>query len=447
MGIRNLIASLKARTAQSFYEATIRNGIGNGPKARPFNADAAVRAFHSWAYAAAMLNAYAFASTPKRLYVRASEAGGRQTRALKPSVRRYFAGEGDTQPGRAVLTKFARIGGDLVEVVGFAPELEVLRTVNPWENGFEHEVLRMLDLQMTGNAYMHVVDDATGQPAEVWRMQPRYVEIVTSQANWIEGYKYGVPGQVRDYTPDEVIHFRVPGPTDPVYGSGWFAAAWSALGLHASKREVELSMFDNYARPDWLLSVPGGKPEAMDKMEEKLSEKFRDKSKRSAGRSAFLVTSAEVKAQALNWQIPDTGTPTRVIEEIAAVSGVPVAMLLSNDPNKAGGETARLHWYRNTIQPYCRLEEEKLNEKWLPRFGNSDALLIAHDPANFEDQTAAATRVSMLVKAGIYTANEARAEMNKPPHEDGDELYAPTGATGGGVMNGSNDDETNQPTE
>jgi hypothetical protein len=39
--------------------------------------------------------------------------------------------------------------------------------------------------------------------------------------------------------------------------------------------------------------------------------------------------------------------------------------------------------------------------------------------------------------------------MNKPPHGDGDELYAPTGATGGGVMNGSNDTDEpdNQPTE
>jgi hypothetical protein len=111
-------------------------------------------------------------------------------------------------------------------------------------------------------------------------------------------------------------------------------------------------------------------------------------------------------------------------------------MLLSNDPNRAGGDAARLMYYRNTVAPYCRLDEEKLNEQWIPRFEGSEDLFIAHDPSNFEDQAAQANRAVVLVKGGVLTPNEGRAELDYAPHDDGNDLYAPVGATGGGSVNG-----------
>jgi hypothetical protein len=120
-------------------------------------------------------------------------------------------------------------------------------------------------------------------------------------------------------------------------------------------------------------------------------------------------------------------------------------MLLSNDPTRASSESARLGWYRNTIQPMCRLDEEKLNERWVPRFGEDAAaeMFIAHDPANFEDQVADADRVSVLVKGGIITPNEGRGELGYAPHDEGNRLYAPSGATGGGRVGGSTEGNAN----
>jgi hypothetical protein len=53
------------------------------------------------------------------------------------------------------------------------------------------------------------------------------------------------------------------------------------------------------------------------------------------------VTNGKLTATALQWETKELGTPTRLIEEIAAVSGVPVTMLLSNDPNRAAARTPR----------------------------------------------------------------------------------------------------------
>lgn len=443
-----LIANIKAAFSNAAYlAASMRemSGIGNGPKPRPFNYDLAVREFHSWAYAAAMLNATAFASTPKRLYAR-QRSGVKSmyaTKAVDKRTLKYLAGDRGIRPAHQVSVKVAEFGGDIVEVIEPHPALEVLRSVNANQNGYELEMLRSLDLQMTGNAYLLVVDGAFGVPGELWRMPPQWTKIVPDKTRFIGGYKYGSGGQEIDLRPDEVIHFRLPNPADLFYGKGWFEAAWKSLGLHDSKRNLDLSTFDNYARPDWLLTVPGGKQEAMDALETKLTNKFRQSGGKRENAS-FISLSADVKAQALNWQTPEVGTATRVIEEISAVSGVPVAMLLSNDPTRASSESARLGWYRNTIQPMCRLEEEKLNEKWLPLFDGSEDLFIAHDPANFEDLTAQGRRVAELVKAGVLDPNEGRAELGYPPHPDGDKLYAPIGATGGGVMEGTNNGNDQQ---
>lgn len=443
-----LISFIKSVTSpRRYFGATVREqtGISGGSKPRPFNYELAVREFHSWAYAAAMLNANAFASTPKRLFAR-KRAGAKSIYTVRPlskGLARYLSGEGQTRPANNVMQKYAEFGGDVVEVVEPHPAIETLRKVNPFFNGFELEQLRMLDLQMTGNSYLHVIDGGFGVPDQVWRMPPQWTAIIPSQTDYIKGYEYGQANAKTTFTVEDVIHFKLANPKDLFYGMGWFEAAWRALGLHNSKRELDLATFDNYARPDWLLSAMGGNDAALENLEKKLKEKFSGSKK---DRSAFLAFSTEVKAQALQWETKEVGTSKSVIEEIAAVSGVPVAMLLSNDPNRASSESARLGWYRNTIQPYCRLDEEKLNEQWIPRFEGGEDLFIAHDPANFEDQTAMANRATNLVKGGVLTPNEARAELGYDRHQNGDDLFSPVGATGGGpgeVMNneGNNNNE------
>lgn len=440
-----LLSYLKSLTSPArYFGATVREsaGIGSGSKPRPFNYDFALRNFHSWAYAAAMLNANAFASTPKRLYAR-QRAGMKAQYATRPvskAVARYLAGDSATQPSRTTMQKYVEFGSDVVEVVEPHPALMVLKTVSTNFDGFELDVLKMLDLQMAGNHYWCIVNGGFAVPEQIWRMPPQWTKVIASETQYVSGYEYGNSQQnMTTLGVDDVMHFKMPSPKSLYYGMGWFEAARLALGLHDSKRELDLATFDNYARPDWLLSVPGGNEAAMDKLEEKLKEKFAGRKK---DKSAFLALSTDVKAQALQWDLREIGTSNEVIEEIAACSGVPVAMLLSNDPNRSSSESARLGWYRNTIQPYCRLDEEKLNQQWIPRFDGGEDLFIAHDPANFEDQTAMSNRATNLVKGGVLTPNEARAELGYAPHGKGDDLFSPVGATGGGPgINEGNNNE------
>jgi hypothetical protein len=76
----------------------------------------------------------------------------------------------------------------------------------------------------------------------------------------------------------------------------------------------------------------------------------------------------DVEAIPLNMEVPEAGDPDKIIEEIAAVARVPLYKLRGNDPIKANSETADYAWLRDTILPYCRLDEEQLNARYLPLF-------------------------------------------------------------------------------
>ena len=288
----------------------------------------------------------------------------------------------------------------------------------------------MIYLQATGNTYLAVVDGGLGIPFELWRMPPQFTKIVPSKSNFIASYEYGHAEQDKKrFDPAQVIHFKMPNPADLFYGKGWYEAAWTSLGLHESKRTMDTSKFDNMARPDFLVAakMPMQK-DAFDKFESDMKKAH--KGAKNAGN--FLGVNGDVSVTPLNFNVEEIGTPTRVIEEIAACSGVPVAILLSNDPNRSGSETARVSWYRNTVKPYCKLDEEKLNEKYLPRFAGSEDMVLMYDLVSFEDEQAQAKRLSGLVAGGILKPNEARTEMGYDALSDPEagRLYPPAGNTG-----------------
>ena len=415
-----------------------------GARPRPFNPDAAVRAFNHWAYAATMLNANAVANVPRRLYAKSQSPVARRCRTapIDSVTRRYLLGLSTDRPSRAVQQKVQFLDGDLVEIVDDHFAASVLRKVNPWQNGYEFDVLRMIDLQISGNAYIHPIIGSGGYPVQVWRMPPQYVKVVPGETDLIKEYRYGVNGAAeRVFSVDEVIQFRMPNPSDLFYGRGWYEAAWTALGLHESKRDMDLAKFDNMARPDYLLSMEGATPEMLQRFSETVKNQLGGTKK--AGK--FLAVGSRVTATPLNFDIEEVGTSMSVVQEIAAVSGVPVSMLV---PDRAATalESSRVQWYRQTIRPYCRLDEEKLNERWLPLFPDGEELVIAYDMVSFEDRAALAKELLAYVGGGVLTQNEARRELGYGPLNGGDVLFQPAGSGSGNIdaMTGEVDPLQNQ---
>ena len=407
----NLLARLKAAFSPHAYVRAARTPM-HDHTSPPFDACQAIDRLGGWSYAAAMLNAHAVAAAPLRLYVR--RRPGRKLFASQPVSRRrlkFLAGDHDEgcRPSAHVLQKSAQWGDRFEQVVDPHPALQLLASVNACFNGFELTVLRMLYLQVTGNAYLHAVTDPSlGRPAELWPMPSQWMRIESTASQLIAGYTFGQSAESRrTFQPDDVIHWKLPNLSDLRYGMGRMEAAWSALSLHQSKRTMDLARYENHARPDFLLVVKqGASVEALERFEQQIDRKLRGP--RKAGQ--FIAITGDVDAKPLNPAPDILGDDQRIVEEVAAAFGVPVSKLLTNHPNRAAADTADRAWLRDTILPLCRLDEETLNEQYLPQFGIEDDAFLAYDNPVPEDRAFQLDRRTRYVAAGVMSVEEVREE-------------------------------------
>ena len=416
----NLLSRIKrAFTSQRYIETSMQVMNGGDGKRQPFSALAAVNAYRSWIYAAANLNAVAVASQPIRLYVRRRGEQKSLWKTRRPGLRTkaYLAGDASAQPSPRVMSKAAEYGDDYEVVTEMHPVLEVLSKFNPYTNGFDGTVLRVLYTELTGNAYLHpVIDQTLGRPSELWVMPSQWMEIVPGKQKLIDGFLYGASREQRRFFPeDEVIHFKRPNPADLYYGLGKAEAAWGAAMANEAIHDMDLAFFANRARPDYLLTFKGvADPNEIERLEVQIDEKLRGRQR--TGR--FLTMSSDVDLKPMGFPTKDLAGRVEIIEEIAAVFGVPVSMLKANDPNLASAQVGFASWKANTILPLLRMDEETLNQSLLPLFGIEDDAFLAYDNPVLEDERFEFERVRAAVSGGLMTVNEARELQGLPESED-----------------------------
>ena len=280
--------------------------------------------------------------------------------------------------------------------------------MNPYQNGFDATVLRVLYQELTGNAYIHpVIDQRTGIPIELWTMPSQYVEIIPGKSTLVDGYLYGASRENRKvFAADEVIHFKRPNPSDILYGMGKVEAAWGAAMMNAAMHEMDLSFFENKARPDYLMTIKtNASREEIERLEVQIDEKLRGKGR--TGR--FLTATADIDLKPMNFPPKDLGGREDIVEEIAAIFGVPVSMLKANDPNLASATVGFQSWKAISVLPLMRMDEETLNQNLVPLFGIEGDAFLAYDSPVVEDERFAFERRRSSVSAGVMTANEMRS--------------------------------------
>ena len=398
------------------------NAAGRG-KMPPFSMQRSVLSFESWVYAAAMLNAQAASSVPLRLYVRADAQGPQKfwrTRKVSRSRKAYLLGDSERKPSPSVM-KSAATAGDFEEVVDAHPILELLRKANQYEDGFSQSVMRMLYMELCGNAYLHVImDKALGVPSELYTVPAQNVTILPGKTELVEAYLYGVDrNSMQRFELDEIIHFKRPNPRNLYYGLGKVEAAYGAIQQSQAAHIQDLSFLENMSRPDYAAIVKGGASEAsMRRFEE--SMRSLHQGTRKSGR--MVTISGDIQLMPLNFPSKDLTGRDDIVEEISACFGVPVSMLKANDPNLASAQAGYSMWRETTIAPICRMDEETLNSRLLPLFGIHEDAYLAYDNPVPENRVADSAERSVAVAGGWRTPNEARLEEGyealETPHAD-----------------------------
>lgn len=364
-----------------------------------------VQKYQGWVYTCANKNAISCAQIPLRLY---AAKPSKKTKALFPTRKvsnerlKYLSTSPSTH-------RFVTKATEVEEVLEH-PFLELIANVNEFMNGFDLFEGTYLADELTGNAYWYIANGNMGLPTAIWPLFPQYMKIVPDKQNFISHYEYKIVGnEKQDFKPEEMIHFKYPNPRDAFYGLGPLQACVVAADLSFSMNTYETTLMENRGQPDMALVIP---PEAGDMSDENKKAAYaawdkRFKGAKKAGKLTILTGGADLK--------PLTLTPREMnflqgrkwtLTEIAAVFGVPMSKVTTEDVNRANAEAGDYSYMKDTVLPRLRRVEQKLNEQLLPKY---DArLFCAYDNPVPEDKEFRLKQAESRLKTGQTTINEER---------------------------------------
>lgn len=386
-----------------------------------------IEAFKGTAYACAILNAAGVVSTPLRLFARTGrgQAAPRfwPTRQLAPRHVKALA----KRSGEQLVSGTERVD-ELLE----HPFLDVLDSPCQGIDRATLLELMCLYLDITGDSWLHIRTNGLDVPVQLWPLPSHHATIdpttmmMTLDDPVVEKIRFTGDHWWRDYPIGEVAWIKFPDPKDP-WGRGRspLRAAWESATVSEELLAYEQAMLANNARPDLLITpkdsdYPIGDTEAT-RLERKVNQKFK---RAGAGGLAVFGEAFDVKP---------LGFPPRDLaqlqirqvskEELCNSFGVPVALLKTEDVNRANAEAAHLQHARRAIKPRCERIARALTEI-AKRF--DERLFVAFDDPVPEDSIEQREFHKTYLSLGALQINEVRTELGYPPIPGGDVTLVPT---------------------
>jgi HK97 family phage portal protein len=217
-------------------------------------------------------------------------------------------------------------------------------------------------LLLHGNAFVQLLGDSEGIPAELYALRPERVSVEADSGGWPAAYLYRA-GEARTRLPARdplgrpcLVHLKAVHPLDDHYGLGCLGAAAGAVALHNSATRWNKALLDNAARPSGaLVHAPeaGGvlAADQYNRLKAELDEQFAGAV--NAGRPMLLEGGLKWQALSLTPSDMDfVGLKAAAAREIALAFGVPPMLLgLPGDSTYANYREANRALWRLTVLP------------------------------------------------------------------------------------------------
>ncbi|HYE29007.1 MAG TPA: phage portal protein [Allosphingosinicella sp.] len=216
-------------------------------------------------------------------------------------------------------------------------------------------------LLLHGNAFVQILADAEGAPAELFALRPERVTIEADAGGWPTAYVYRA-GEVKARLPardslgrPSLVHVKAMHPLDDHYGLGCLGAAAGAVAIHNAATRWNKALLDNAARPSGALSLGGDDgtlaAEQYERLREELDLHFSGAA--NAGRPLLLEGGLSWQAMSLSPADMDfVELKAAAARDIALAFGVPPMLLgLPGDSTYANYREANRALWRLTVLP------------------------------------------------------------------------------------------------
>ena len=339
--------------------------------------------------------------------------------------------------GASAVPYMIKQGDDVLE---YHPIMDLLDRPNPLQSNSEFFASLYGYLLLSGNSYVLKVGAENQAPSELHLLRPDRITIKGGQNYIPEKYQYIISGRVHaEYEVDQetaqsdLKQIKLWNPLDDYYGLSPLAAGALEIDQHNMAAKHNVNLLNNGARPSGAVVF---KPKddqgfAVNLTESQRQQLLTDLNNRfsgtsNAGRPMLLEGDFDWKEMGLSPKDMDFGNLKHMATtDIALCFGVPSQLVGVPDAQTyANVAEARLALYEETIIPYLKKIESDMNEWLVPMFG--EELMFCYDidsiPALSERRKKIYENVSMAVREGIITRNEARERLGLSPLNGADDL-------------------------
>ena len=321
------------------------------------------------------------------------------------------------------------------------PLLNLLKRPNPLQAGNEFFQSLYAYLLLSGNSYVLRTGAENREPKELHLLRPDRVKIEPSNTTIPKSYMYELKGQVVHKYPvdpetgaSEIKHFKLWNPVDDYYGLSPIRASSADIDQHNYSAKHNVNLLMNGARPSGAIVF---KPKDEVGQSVQLTESQRQQllsdlelrfaGTDNAGRAMLLEGDFDWKEMGLSPKDMDfLQMKNMSARDIAMCFGVPSQLVgIPDAQTYSNVQEARLALYEETIIPLIKRVESDLNEYLVPLF--DDRLRLMYDldsiPAMAERRRRIYENVTVAVREGIISRNEARERLGLEPITGGNEVY------------------------
>ena len=330
----------------------------------------------------------------------------------------------------------------------------LLSRPNPGMTTFELVRATESDLKLWGQSLWYVTPDADAQSG--WRIQYIPWAWVDGKETW-DGFEPSAHRVTNPYTGARVelpaadcVRFFSYSPMGTMEASSPIEALKDVLSEQISAWEFRNGVWRNGGRVQQWISRPQGAewtPEARNRWAKSWKERFSGKGGTDTGGTPLLEDGMRLEVTQLNAREAQWQEATRLArEDVAAVYHVnPSQIWHTESQTYASAKDNARALYADTLANDFALIEQRINARLVPMLGMDPAThycefdLSSKLAASFEEQ---ASVLQSSVGGPWMLRNEARARLNLPAIDGGDELIVPRNVTEGGLASPNDTDPT-----
>jgi HK97 family phage portal protein len=290
------------------------------------------------------------------------------------------------------------------------------------------------DLAIYDNAYWLMV---TGPQLGLLRIPPPYVHVKGGLMP--EAYEIRLQGKTIKIPREEIVHFHGYNADSGIVGLSPLETLRRILAEEHAAGTYREHFWRNAARMHGIITRPAGAPEWTPTARQRFKAEFEAlySGAEASGRTAILEEGMEWQVAQFNAQESEYLAGRKLTrEECTRAYHIPLPLVgILDHATFSNIEAQHKHLYQDSLGPWLAMIQEEIDLQLLPRLGDADGVYCEFNIAeklkgDFGEQTAA---LQSAVGRPWMTANEARARMNLPSVEDGDDLVTPLNVLVGGM--------------